>query len=122
MPNRVIEELEEILMEAVASLGELPHFSTRKMFGGVGAYIDGRIFATLSNVGLGLKLPPDAQEELLRVEGARRVQYEPDSPPSRHYIAMPSSILDEPDEVRAWVQRSAAYVQTLPPRQRRRAL
>jgi hypothetical protein len=32
----------------------------------------------------------------------------------REYLALPPEVVDDPDEARAWVERAAAYVRTLP--------
>ncbi len=67
----------------------------KPMFGGVCAYVGGRVFASLSDVGLALKLPPDVQEELLQVPEARRLQYDPASPPSKQYVVVPPPVLSD---------------------------
>ncbi len=86
----------------------------RPMFGGVSASLSGRVFASLSDVGLALKLPPEAQEELLRVPGAHRLQYEADSPPSKQYIVVPPAVQSDQDAWRTWFKKSADYVLSLP--------
>ncbi len=86
----------------------------RPMFGGVCAYVGGRVFASLSDVGLALKLPPDAQDELLQVPEARRLQYDPASPPSKQYVVVPPPVLSDKPAWDTWFKRSADYVLTLP--------
>ena len=86
----------------------------RPMFGGVCAYVEGRVFASLSNVGLGLKLPPDTQAELLLLPDARRLRYEPDAPESKQYIVVPAAMRTDEGALAPWVKRSIEFVLTLP--------
>ena len=86
----------------------------KPLFGGVCAYIEGRVFASLSDVGLALKLPPGAQVELLKESGAKRLQYEADSPPSKQYIVVPASMQSDAAALSVWVKQSIEYVLSLP--------
>jgi hypothetical protein len=36
--------------------------------------------------------------------------------PMREYVALPEQVAADPDQARAWVERAAAYVRTLPPK------
>lgn len=85
----------------------------KPMFGGACAYCKGRVFASLSNVGLALKLPPDAQDELLN-EGGVRLQYEPDAPISKQYVVVPSSMREDAARLSVWVGRSLKWVASQP--------
>ena len=93
----------------------------RPMFGGVCAYVEGRVFASLSNVGLGLKLSPAAQTELLRVPDACRLRYEPDAPESKQYIVVPPAMQTDADALAPWVKRSIEFILTLPAPKARKA-
>ncbi len=86
----------------------------KAMFGGLMGYMQGRPFASLSNVGLAIKLPPDAQDELLKIPGAARLQYEADSTPSKQYIRLPTAWLTDDQALTLWLARSADHVVGLP--------
>lgn len=107
-------EMQEQLTRAVLEVAPELSIRFRAMFGGAGAYAYGQIFASLSNIGLALKLPADAQNKLLAEPGAKRLQYEPDSPPSKHYIVVPEAIRQDSKRFGKWVEQSLAYVATLP--------
>lgn len=116
-------DLRTQLEAATDLLDPVPDVTFKAMFGGFGVYSDGRIFSTLSNVGLALKLAPDAQDDLLAVPGAERLRYEPDAPESKQYIVVPEAIRTDPNTLLPWVQRSVDYVKTLPaPKPRRKAV
>lgn len=86
----------------------------RPMFGGIGVYADGRMFCSLSNVGLALKFGETDREALLKVRGARPLQYEPDSPPSKSYVVVPDAMLKDKKALSGWVAKSAAFVKSQP--------
>ena len=80
------------------------------------------MFASLSDHGLALKLPDEAQTDLLRLEGARRLQYDFGSPPSKTYVLVPDAMRADPDALAPWVRRSIDFAASLPakkPRPRR---
>lgn len=91
-----------------------PDLEFRKMFGGMAAYAHGRTFALLSSVGLALKLPPDAQAELLAVPGARPLQFEEGGVVFKQYVLVPDGWVDQPEQLQESVARSVAFVMTLP--------
>jgi len=87
----------------------------RPMFGGIGVYADDKMCVSLSDMGLAVKLPPDGQEALLKLKGARRLQYEPSLPPSKTYIVVPDAMLADRGALGHWLSVSAAHAAaTLP--------
>ena len=98
-----------------------PDLAFRSMFGGIMAYVRGKPFASLSNAGLGLKLGPADRAALLAQPGAAPLRYEPDSPPSKQYVVVPRAMLNAPDDLASWIERSAAHVLAQPPGRTRRS-
>jgi TfoX/Sxy family transcriptional regulator of competence genes len=86
----------------------------RPMFGGIGAYADGRMFCSLSDVGLALKFGPEERDALLRVKGAKPLQYEPAMPPSKSYVVVPDAMLTDRKALGTWIAKSAAFVKSAP--------
>ena len=97
--------LQSILTEAAPPDLEL---TFRPMFGGIMGYAEGKVFASLSNVGLALKLAGADRDALLAEPSARPLRYEPDQPPSKSYVVVPEAMLSDPDVLRRWIVRSAA--------------
>jgi len=97
--------LQEILTRAAPPDLEL---AFRPMFGGIMGYADGKAFASLSNVGLALKLAGADRDALLATPGAEPLRYAPDQPPSKSYVVVPGAMLAEPGQLRPWIVRSAA--------------
>ncbi len=98
-------------VEAAAPAGLELRF--RPMFGGISGYADGRMFLSLSDVGLALKLGEEGRGALLKLKGAKPLQYEPNSPPSKSYIVVSDKMLTDRKMLRAWIAKSAAFVKTL---------
>lgn len=109
-----LEAMEGQLIRAANSLPVVKDLTFKSMFGGVSAYVDGRVFASLSNIGLALKLSPDSQAKLLSLEGAKRLRYEPDAPESKQYIVVPENLCTVEKELAIWVEHSRNYVLSLP--------
>jgi len=99
--------LKAILTQAAPPDLEL---SFRPMFGGIMGYAEGKVFASLSDVGLALKLTGADRDTLLAIPGSKPLQYEPDQPPSKSYIVVPPSMLLSPEALRPWTIRAAAGV------------
>ncbi|MCR9110378.1 TfoX/Sxy family protein [Marivita sp. XM-24bin2] len=90
----------------------LPSVTTRKMFGGLGIYSDGTIFAV---IGPGETLLLKARGQLaedLSAEGCEQWSYEGKSGKQSRmpYWTLPDSALDDPDEACAWARRSLVEV------------
>jgi TfoX/Sxy family transcriptional regulator of competence genes len=85
----------------------------KPMFGGIMGYAAGKVFVSLSDVGLGLKLAGADREALLAIPDAKPLQYEPHSPPSKSYVVVPDAMLSDGEALRAWTVRSVAG---LPPK------
>lgn len=96
----------QAVMEA-ASPPDL-ELSFRPMFGGIMGYAGGQVFASLSNVGLALKMTGAEHAALGAVPGVEPLRYEPGDPPSKTYLVLPDAMLDDPAGLRSWIARSAA--------------
>ena len=103
-PKRLQAQLE-------AAVPDVP-LTFRPMFGGILAYADGKPVASLSDVGLALKLTPDDQEALLKSKGAKRLQYEPGQPPSKSYIVVPPSLMKDAVALHDWVLKSVECIKS----------
>lgn len=84
----------------------------RPMFGEIMGYAAGQAFASLSNVGLALKMSGADHAALSEVPDVKPLRYEPDDPPSKSYLLLPSAMLSDPDSLRSWIARSAAGLTT----------
>ncbi len=93
----------------------------KPMFGGITAYTAGRNFASLSNVGLALKLGAEERTALLAIDGAQPLQYKPGGPVSKASVLVPEGFFDDHETLRTWFVKSMEYCRTLPARPKRPA-
>ena len=86
----------------------LPAISTRKMFGGLGIYSEGVIFAIIGPEDALLLKARGQLADDLAAEGCQQWSYEGISgkPSVMPYWTLPDAALDDPDEACAWARRS----------------
>jgi len=82
------------------------------MFGSLGAFVNGNMFAGLFGPSIGVKLDPAGLEELGALEGAG--PFGPAERPMGGYLSLPPTLSDE--EAAAWVDRARAHMATMPPK------
>lgn len=83
------------------------------MFGYSCVFAKGNMFAGLHEVGMVLRLPDEQRTEFLRLKGAE--QFEPmPGRVMREYVVVPKVLLKAPEQLRTWVEKSLAYVSSLP--------
>ncbi len=88
---------------------------TRAMFGGLGTFFQGNIFAGAIGTKVFLRLPERERFQLLREPGGGPI--EPiKGRPMVEYATVPDAWRDDPDRVREWVARSLAFVAKMPPK------
>ncbi|MEO1538044.1 MAG: TfoX/Sxy family protein [Pseudomonadota bacterium] len=99
------------IARALELLDGVGPMTTRKMFGGLGIYADGRIFAVLMSDGE-LKLRgAGAIAQVFETEGWARWTYQrdgSDTTTAMPYWAVPNSLLDDPDAASDWARRALA--------------
>lgn len=96
----------------VATSG-LPGVEPRKMFGYSCVFARGNMFSGLHEAGMVLRLADEHRAEFLRLKGAE--QFEPmPGRVMREYVVVPRVLLNAPEKLRAWVEKSLAYVSSLP--------
>jgi len=95
-----------------ALVPEAPGVEVKPMFGSLGAFVNGNMFAGLFSPHIGVKLDPEGLEELRAIEGSG--PFGPAERPMGGYLSLPASFSDE--QSTAWVERAREYVATLPPK------
>ncbi len=86
----------------------------RAMFGGILAYAGGKPLASLSDVGLALKVFGDDHKALMATAGANALQYDVSQPVSKSYVVVGEALLDDKDALRAWIVRAADGLKAQP--------
>ncbi len=94
---------------------DLPQVEVKPMFGSVGAFVNGNMFAGLFGENIGVKLGPAALAELSALPGSG--PFGPVERPMGGYLSVPN---DLPDEAKAnWLVRAHDHVAALPPKSRK---
>ncbi len=110
------------LLERAASGHESEiKFECKHFFSGAAAYANGRIFMTLTSVGLALKLPPASQAVLIG-KGAKPLRYFPTGPIKKDYVVVPKPMVSDVDALAPWIAKSVLFSQTVPKARRARVV
>lgn len=91
-----------------------PDVEIKPMFGNLGAFVHGNMFAGLFGSAVGVRLDDAASQELAEIEGAG--PFGPAERPMGGYLSLPPDWRSSPDLASAWVERALAHVSTLPPK------
>lgn len=92
-----------------------PGVEVKPMFGSLGAFVNGNMYAGLFGADVGVKLDEAGLDELRALPGAG-----PFGPPGRSmggYLSLPAELPEE--DAAAWVDRARDHVATLPPKVRK---
>jgi TfoX/Sxy family transcriptional regulator of competence genes len=109
----------ELVERFNATMETLPGITRRQMFGYPAAFTgQGHMFTGLHQDRWVLRLPDDARAEL---EGKGATVFEPmPGRPMTGFVVLPAPVLDDPDALRQWLERSLAFAEALPPKPARR--
>ncbi len=101
----VSDDFRDYVLEQLAVAGRV---SARRMFGGVGLYLDGLFFALISDDTLYFKT--DDTNKLRFVQaGSRQFCPFPDRPTHvMAYWEVPAEVLEDPEELRNWTREALA--------------
>ena len=103
----------EAVVAFEAATPGLPGAEPRKMFGYSCVFAKGNMFSGLHEAGMVIRLPDEQRAEFLGLKGAK--QFEPmPGRVMREYVVVPKILLNAPEQLRAWVEKSLAYVSSLP--------
>ena len=95
---------------------EAPGVEVKPMFGQLGAFVNGNMFAGLFGSAVGVKVDETAATELGTLPGTG--PFGPEERPMNGYVSLPPEMADA--DAAAWVDRAREHVAALPPKQRKR--
>jgi len=87
----------------------------KPMFGQLGAFVNGNMFAGLFGSDIGLKLAADDLEALAAAGGG---PFGPEERPMGGFLSLPAAYTSE--QAAPWVEKAAAYVGTFPPKAKKK--
>jgi TfoX/Sxy family transcriptional regulator of competence genes len=103
-----------------AALPKDPRVSTLNMFGGVAAMVNGNIFAGLFARSIIAKLPLADQAEAMKIDGSEPFDPMGTGRVMGNTILMSESVMDDPAELRGWLQKAFDHGATLPPKAKKK--
>jgi TfoX/Sxy family transcriptional regulator of competence genes len=95
-------------------LPEDPEVEVKPMFGNLGAFVHGNMFAGLFGSAVGVRLAEPDAGELAAVDGSG--PFGPAERPMGGYLSLPAGWRDDADLAAQWVDKARAYVGSLPPK------
>ncbi len=104
-----LRQLDALLKQIAPTLLRRSRLERKRFFSGGAVYADGRIFMTLTAVGLALKLPEDASTALLR-QGGMPLRYFAKGHVKKVYVVVPEAIANDRYALGRWIERSVLYV------------
>ncbi len=93
---------------------EDPAVEVKPMFGNLGAFVHGNMFAGLFGPAVGVRLGDQAQAELAAIDGSG--PFGPAEHPMGGYISLPEAWRGTPEIAAGWVERALTHVSSLPPK------
>ncbi len=113
MAEAQLHTLRSLLERLAAKLDRRNTIECKHFFSGAAAYANGRIFMTLTTVGLALKLPQDSRE-LLIGNGASPLRYFPKGPIKKDYVVVPKALANDEETLSSRIRESIRFAQTFP--------
>jgi TfoX/Sxy family transcriptional regulator of competence genes len=98
----------------VSLLPDHGEIEVKPMFGNLGAFVHGNMFAGLFGATVGVRLSPADQDELAATPGSG--PFGPAERPMGGYLSLPAGWRAEVATAAAWVERAFTYVSAQPPK------
>ena len=88
-----------------------PRVAIKPMFGNLGAFVNGNMFAGLFGSSIGVKLHPDDHAELTALGGG---QFGPAERPMSGYVTLPVDWRSDGAATGSWIAKALGHVGALP--------
>lgn len=103
MAQPYLDDLDELMKDVGESSVVCKHF-----FSGAACYNNGKIFASLTPIGLALKLPEKKRDELLS-KGAKSLRYFLKAPVKKEYVVLANKMVDDTEAFEDLVEEARKY-------------
>ena len=110
MAQPYLDQLAELLDEWKPAKPRGVKLECRHFFSGAALYANGEIAASLTPVGLALKLPEATRVELFRTRKGKRLRYFANGPVKRDYAVLSRSTVTNASEAGKLLQSSIRFV------------
>ena len=113
MVDSYLETLRSLLAHSGPDQRSSTAIECKHFFSGAAAYVDGRIFISLTLAGLALKLAA-ADRDALFAQGATALRYFPKAPVKKDYALLPDSLRSDEAALARWIAASIEHCKALP--------
>jgi TfoX/Sxy family transcriptional regulator of competence genes len=112
--NKHEDRIFALLAKTYPTLTKKRKVEFENVFGAVGLFVDGRIFASSGKFGIALRLPEEVLTDLFQNKRAKRLKYFAKGHIKKEHAVIPLSILRRQREIRSLVHKSGRYTVSLP--------
>ena len=105
-----LERLTETIASHDINSGDGMVLEFKHFFSGAALYANGKICATFTPAGFGLKLPRVCRNQLIDVGDGKELRYFDNAPIKKEYVALSQSVMDDPDRLKTLIRQSMEYV------------
>lgn len=113
MKKNYRDEITQLLKHTRPRLDDQHQLEFKNVFGAVGAYVNGRIFASCGKFGIALRLPPDTLDALFQEKEAKRLKYFPNGHVKKEYAVLSKQMLENKHQLKKLVSESIKCVLSL---------
>ena len=113
MAEPYLERLSQMVSRLELSQARGVALESKHFFSGAALYANGKICASLSPMGLAVKLPADVRRSLIEESKGTEFQFFASGPIKREYVALLESILQDDETLREILNTSINYVASL---------
>lgn len=106
-----LQNLEDLLGTVKPNLPKATKITCKHFFSGAAAYANGKIFMSLSPVGLALKLPGDTRAVVM-AKGGKPLRYFPKAPIKKDYVVLPEKLVADQKALAALIRESVCFAST----------
>src|SRR5215469_14909308 len=91
-----------------------PDVEIKPMFGNLGAFVNGNMFAGLFGSAVGVRLDQAGLDELAAIDGTG--PFGPAERPMGGYASLPRIWRESPDLAAGWIERALSHTGSMPPK------
>jgi len=95
-------------------VADYPEVEIKPMFGNLGAFVHGNMFAGLFGSAVGVRLAEPDASELAAIDGSG--PFGPEGHAMSGYLSLPAAWRDDASLAASWVDKAVGYVGSLPPK------
>ena len=105
---------ESLAKRVRAVMDDLPGYTEKKMFGGVGYLLFGNMATGVNGADLIVRVGPDAYESALKQPHTR--VFDMTGRPMKGWVVVTTEGCRTDEGLKSWIKKGVAFAQTLPPK------